>query len=378
MSKNILVTGVTGQDGANMCEYLLGLNASADSHSEVPQKPYSIYGMVRRSSQLNTTNCKTFLNNKNFHLVSGDLTDSASIDGLVKKIQPDYIINFAANSFVGCSWDMPLQVLDTNTGGVLRFLESIKKFKQECRFYSAGSSEEFGDVDYIPQDMKHPIKPRSPYGASKAAARHLVKVYRESYNIFAVHGILFNHEGTKRGEEFVTRKITKGVAKIHHAIKRGESFKPIQLGNLRAMRDWSDSEDFVEGVWLMINQKKPKDYILASGETHSIPEFVERAFASAGIRGEWSEVGESVDGQYVKFPQMTKYVDSISKKPYIEVSEKFYRPAEVNLLMGDPKLAKKELGWSPKTSFKELVQKMVNHDIEEEGKQHKDISRIEG
>ena len=376
MGKSVLVTGVTGQDGANMCEYLLNLNAGIGFHDKAPKEPFSVYGMVRRSSQINTTNCDPFLRDKNFHLVSGDLTDSASIDKLVKEIQPDYIINFAANSFVGCSWDMPLHVLDTNTGGVLRFLESIKKFKSDCRFYSAGSSEEFGDVDYVPQDMKHPIKPRSPYGASKAAARHLVKVYRESFGIFAIHGILFNHEGTKRGEEFVTRKITKGVAKIYHAIKKGISFEPIQLGNLSAMRDWSDSEDFVKGVWLMINQKEPKEYILASGETHSISEFVERAFSSAGIKGEWSEVGEDIDGQYVKYPQATKFVDSKSKKAYIEISEKFYRPAEVNLLMGDPRLAKKELGWRPKTSFEELVRKMVKHDIEKED--DKSVPRIKG
>ena len=376
MGKSVLVTGVTGQDGANMCEYLLNLNAGIGFHDKAPKEPYSVYGMVRRSSQINTVNCEPFLRDKNFHLVSGDLTDSASIDKLVKEIQPDYIINFAANSFVGCSWDMPLHVLDTNTGGVARFLESIKKFKRDCRFYSAGSSEEFGDVDYVPQDMKHPIKPRSPYGASKAAARHLVKVYRESYGIFAIHGILFNHEGTKRGEEFVTRKITKGVAKIYHAIKEGRRFDPIQLGNLSAMRDWSDSEDFVKGVWLMINQEEPKEYILASGETHTISEFVERAFSSAGIKGEWSEAGEDINGQYVKYPQATKFVDSKSKKVYIEISEKFYRPAEVNLLMGDPKPAKKELGWRPNTSFKELVRKMVKHDIEKED--NKSIPLIKG
>ena len=175
--------------------------------------------MVRRSGTPNYSNIEAFKENERFRLVDGDLTDSASIDNLVKEIQPNYLINFGANSFVGVSWEMPLQVFEANTLGGIRCLEAIKKFKPDCRFYSAGSSEEFGDVDYSPQDFKHPIKPRSPYGASKAAARHLVKVYKESYNIFAVHSILFNHEGTRRGEEFVTRKITKKVAEIYHKTK---------------------------------------------------------------------------------------------------------------------------------------------------------------
>ena len=175
--------------------------------------------------------------------------------------------------------------------------------------------------------MKHPIKPRSPYGASKAAARHLVKVYRESYNLYAVHGTLFNHEGTKRGEEFVTRKITKGVARIYKSIKDKKKFEPIELGNLSPRRDWSDSEDFVKGVWLMLNQSKPKDYVLSSNETHSIEEFVEKAFTKAGILGEWSHVKESIDGHYVRIPQQTKYVDRTTKENYVTINEKFYRPA---------------------------------------------------
>ena len=169
---------------------------------------------------------------------------------------------------------MPLQVFDVNTLGVIRCLEAIRKFKPECRFYSAGSSEEFGDVDYTPQDIKHPIKPRSPYGASKAAARHIVKVYRESYNLFAIHSILFNHEGVKRGEEFVTRKITKGVARIKNSLDKGEKFEPLQLGNVNSRRDWSDSEDFVKGVWAMLNQSEPNEYVLSSNETHSVKEIV--------------------------------------------------------------------------------------------------------
>ena len=269
--KKVLITGVTGQDGANMVEYLL------------ENTDYEIIGMIRRVSNVNLFNCRKFKNDKRFKFEYGDLSDTQSINQIVEKVKPDYFINFGANSYVGCSWQMPEQIFEVNTLGVLRCLEAIRKIKPSCRFYSAGSSEEWGNVDYSPQDMKHPLKPRSPYGASKASARHIVKVYRESYNLYAVHSILFNHEGTKRGEEFVTRKITKNVARIYHAIKNKQSFAPLELGNLDSKRDWSDSEDFVTGVWKMLNQEEPKDYILASDETHSIREFVEKAFNRAGI-----------------------------------------------------------------------------------------------
>jgi GDPmannose 4,6-dehydratase len=354
--KKVIVTGVLGQDGANMCEYLLFSGATRDT--------IEVYGMARHSSNPNLVNCKDFINNPNFELVCGDLTDEVSINNLVKKVQPDYFINFGANSFVGVSWDMPMQVMDTNTQGVLRCLEAIKKLKPDCRFYSAGSSEEFGNVSYCPQDINHPIKPRSPYGASKAAARHLVKVYRESYGMYAVHGILFNHEGLKRGKEFVTRKITTGVAKIHHALKNGKGFEPIRLGNLSAKRDWSDSEDFVRGVWLMLNQKEPKDYILSSGQTHSVADFVELAFHHAGIKGEWSEAGEDVNGVYVPLPQTRKFLKKPKLQTLVEVDPQYYRPAEVDLLMGDSKPIREELGWSPKISFDKLVKRMVRLDIE--------------
>ncbi len=356
MTKRIvLVTGVLGQDGANMCEYLL-----RDTNNEV-------YGMIRRSSSPNFINCGKILNNKHFHLIYGDLTDEVSICKLVKDIQPDYFINFAANSFVGCSWDMPLHVFDTNATGVLRCLEAIRQYKPDCRFYSAGSSEEFGDVDYSPQDILHPMKPRSPYGASKCAAHHIVKVYRESYDMYAVHGILFNHEGTKRGEEFVTRKITKGVAKIYNQFfgdhnwryrssKSAVPVTPIELGNLDAKRDWSDSEDFVDGIWLMLNQEVPKDYILASGETHSIREFVEKAFYYADMKGRWE--GEGLDETFVMNCGRHKYT-------LVKINPKFYRPAEVDLLLGDPTPAEKEMGWRRKNSFDTLTKKMVEHDLRE-------------
>jgi GDPmannose 4,6-dehydratase len=345
----ILVTGILGQDGSNMVEYLL------------KQTDAKIFGMIRRTSNPNFVNCKEFINNERFQLVYGDLSDSVSIDNLVRDIQPDYFINLAAQSFVGCSWDIPLQTFDANATGVARCLEAVRRFQPHCRFYSAGSSEEFGDVSYSPQDINHPIKPRSPYGASKAAARHLIKVYRESYNLYAVHGILFNHEGTKRGPEFVTRKISLGVAKIYHAIKNNKTFSPIELGNLDSKRDWSDSEDFVDGIWKMLNQKTPKDYILSSNETHSVREFVEKSFKEAGIQGFWHGKGTSEE-----FSVTTDYAlkNDVSSSVLVKINPKYYRPAEVELLFGDSTLARKELGWNPKISFDNLVSRMVKFDID--------------
>ena len=348
MKKKVLVTGVLGQDGANMVEYLL------------KNTDYDIFGMIRRSSNPNFINCQSFINDSRFKLIYGDLCDSVSIDSIVQDIKPDYFINFGAQSFVGCSWEIPLQTFDTNATGVARCLEAIRKRNPSCRFYSAGSSEEFGDVAYSPQDINHPIKPRSPYGASKASARHIVKVYRESYNLYAVHGILFNHEGTKRGEEFVTRKITKGVARIKKAIDNNQVFAPIELGNIDSKRDWSDSEDFVDGVWKMLNQKSPKDYILSSNETHSIREFIELAFGSAKIDGAWHGQGLSEE-----YSITTKYAlkNDPASSILIKINPKFYRPAEVDLLLGDSNPAREELCWQPKISFNELVKKMVDHDL---------------
>ena len=348
--KKIIITGALGQDGSNMSDYLLS-------------KDYKVYGMMRRSATPSFHNVEEALKNPNFELVDGDLTDEVCLSNLVKKIQPTHFINFGANSFVGCSWDMPLQVFDTNALGVIRCLEAIKTHKPNCRFYSAGSSEEFGDVDYCPQDIVHPLKPRSPYGASKCSARHAVKVYRESYKIYAVHGILFNHEGVRRGEEFVTRKISKGVARIFHEMRDVDKwrkrqgtipkFEPIELGNLEAKRDWSDSEDFVRGVWLMLNQKTPKDYILASGEAHSIKEFVEEAFLCLKIDGNWSGKNENTT---------FKHAWGTKKITLVKVNPEFYRPAEVEVLVGDSTPIRKELKWKPKVNFKKLVQKMVTHD----------------
>jgi GDPmannose 4,6-dehydratase len=345
--KTIVVTGVTGQDGSHMVDFLL------------KNTDYLIFGGVRRLSVYNHENIRHIKSDR-FHLINFDLTDSHAISRTVEKLQPDYFINFAAQSFVASSWDFSKQTWHTNSTAVLDILEAIRLYKPSCRLYQAGSSEEFGNVEYSPQDENHPLKPRSPYGASKAASRQLVKVYRESYGIYAIQGWLFNHEGTRRGEEFVTRKISKNVARIYNAIKNNEDFQPLELGNIEAKRDWSDAEDFIEGVWMMLNQDKynpnysgePKEYIFSSNETHTIKEFAEKAFKYASINGEW--IGE---GEHIIFINK-------DKKVLLQINSKFYRPAEVELLLGDSNKARQELNWKPKISFDKLIEKMVNWDIE--------------
>ena len=325
---------------------------------------YEIYGMIRRTSKPDLGNLKKALSNPRFKVVIGDLSDSVSIDNLVNEIKPDYFINLAAQSFVASSWHIPEQTFDVDAIGVIRCLEAIRKHSPQCKFYGAGSSEEFGDVVFSPQTMEHPARARSPYGAAKIAARQITKVYRESFNMYAIQGLLFNHESERRGEEFVTRKITLGVAKIHHAIKNDKfGFEPIELGNLDAKRDWSHAEDFVEGIWLMLNQENPKEYLFSSNETHSIREFIELAFAAAGIRGVWSNLTGKPEGEeYLLsddgFLATKRYV------PLVRVNSKFYRPAEVSLLHGDSTAARKELAWKPKNSFNDLVNRMVKSDIE--------------
>ena len=271
--KKILITGVTGQDGSLMADYLL------------ENTQHTIIGGVRRLSVKNHTNIAHLLENPRFFLIDLDVTDSQNIDRVIQEQKPDYFINFAANSFVGCSWDMAHNHMQTNCMAVLHQLEAIRRHAPSCRYYNAGSSEEFGDVVTTPQNEEHPLRPRSPYGASKCAARHLVKVYRDSYDLYAVQGWLFNHEGVRRGEEFVTRKITKNVARILKEFEQGKEITPLELGNLDAKRDWSDAEDFVSGIWRMLNQNRenPKDYVLSSNETHTIREFVVEAFNFAGF-----------------------------------------------------------------------------------------------
>ena len=340
----IILTGVTGQDGSHMADYLL-------KHTE-----HKIYGGVRRLSVPNHKNIE-HINSSRFELINLDLNDSHSIEKNIATIKPDYFINFAAQSFVGASWDYPRQTFETNATAVLDMLESLRKHSPDCRFYNAGTSEEFGDVEYTPQDEKHPLKPRSPYGASKAAARHIVKVYRESYNLFAIQGWLFNHEGVRRGEEFVTRKITKSAARIKKTMEEKIKFSPLELGNIDAERDWSDAEDFVDGVWKMINAKDPKEYILSSGECHTIRSFVENAFRALDIDGYWTGAGIE-----------EKYIHTLSGEILVKINPKYYRPAEVNLLCGDSTRARENLGWEPKTSFSGLVKKMARKDLQEQTK----------
>lgn len=346
--KKIIITGVSGQDGSYMVDYLL----------ENPD--HLIFGVVRRSSKPDYSNLSKALKNERFKLVTADLSDSPSIENTIRDILPDYFLNFGAQSFVGSSWQIPEQTFDVTALGVLRCLEAIRNFAPKCRFYSAGSSEEMGDVIYSPQDLKHPIRPRSPYGAAKAAARHLTKVYRDSYNLYAIHSILYNHESERRGEEFVTRKISKGVARIYKAIQMGEKFSPIELGNLDAKRDWSHSKDFMKGVWLMMNQDAPKEYILSSGETHAISEFVEKAFLVAGIEGFWQ--GSGANQKYYLANYIHEECPSIDGC-LVKVNESFYRPAEVSLLLGDSSEIRKELNWKPEISFDELVKLMVSSDL---------------
>ena len=368
--KTVIITGVTGQDGSHMADYLLS------------NTDYNIIGIVRRLSVPNHGNIR-HINNTRFSIVEADICDSQSASNLIQKYKPDYFINFAANSFVGSSWEMPLNHMTTNCLAVMFQLEAIRKSCPTCRYYNAGSSEEFGDVMYMPQDERHPLRPRSPYGASKAAARHIVKVWRDSYCLYAIQGWLFNHEGTRRGTEFVTRKITSNVARIKNEINlslgSGDQplkLKPLELGNLLSKRDWSDAEDFVDGIWKMLNQEvyrqdlQPelyqeasyskdlisplKEYVLSSNETHTVKEFVELAFAAAGIEGVW--LGDPGTINEV-------FIHKQLKCPLVVVNPTFFRPAEVEILLGDSTEARRHIRWIPKTSFSELVIKMVGNDL---------------
>jgi GDPmannose 4,6-dehydratase len=339
-TKKVLITGVTGQDGSNMVRFLL------------ENTDHLIYGSIRRLSVLNHENICDIKDDR-FKLINLDLLDQQSIINAIKTIQPDYIINFAAQSFVGESWNSPIHTFTTNTLSVIYLLEGIREYIPSCRFYSAGSSEEFGDVDYSPQDLKHPLKPRSPYGASKCAARHIVKVYRESYNLFAIHCILFNHEGIRRGKEFVTRKITSNIARIKKALDDNVPFKPLELGNIYSTRDWSDSEDFVEAVWIMLNQQEPHEYVLSSNETHTIKEFIDITCEYADLEIEW------------KIDEVNPLNTVLLHKGIVimKISEELHRPAEVDLLYGDSNDTRQKLNWQPKTNFKQLVKKMIENDI---------------
>lgn len=336
----------------------------------------TIIAAIRRTSQAILSNLASVLDNPRVKLVTVDLNDVHSITTLIRDEKPDYFINFGASAFVPDSWNSPAQVMQTNAVALIHILEAVRQYTPHCRVYNAGSSEEYGNVLYSPQDEKHPARPRSIYGVSKATGRMICKVYRESYGLYAVQGLLFNHESERRQDYYVTRKIAKGVARIARAIKDGKPFEPLELGNLDAKRDWSHAEDFVDGVWRMLNQVEfecktmrakgylidyepnppPKEYILSSGETHSIREFVEKAFAVATIQGQW------------EFPRNGRFdpieeIYSTGKHTLVRINPKFFRPAEVDLLWGDSTAARTELGWQPKVSFNDLVKRMVNAEL---------------
>lgn len=318
MQKKALITGITGQDGSYLADFLLG-------------KGYKVFGLERRSSQKDRRNIQHLLESGHkIELVSGDLLDEASMVHALREIKPSEVYNLAAQSFVHESWKQPVYTGEVTGLGTVRMLEAIRQVNPKIKFYQASSSEMFGKVKEVPQNEKTQFYPRSPYGVAKLYAHWITVNYRESYGLFTASGILFNHESPRRGQEFVTRKITHTAAKI----KLGFA-KELVLGNLDAKRDWGYAGDYVEAMWLMLQQKKPKDYVIATGETHSVREFVEAAFNHLDL--DW--------------------------KKYVKVDDKFLRPAEVELLKGDASAARKELGWKPKVKFKELVEMMVDSDL---------------
>lgn len=334
--KKAFITGITGQDGSYLAEFLL-------------EKGYEVHAIQRRSSVFTTQRIDHILNHPKLRTYHGDLTDSSNLHTLLAKIQPDEIYNLGAQSHVAVSFEVPEYTAEVDAIGTVRLLDAIKDLNLKPKFYQASTSELFGGLpDTAPQSEKTPFYPKSPYGAAKLYAYWVTVNYRESYELFACNGILFNHESPRRGETFVTKKITQAVARI----KQGKQ-ENLQLGNLDAKRDWGYAKDYVECMWLMLQQDKPQDYVIATGKTYTIREFVELAFKEVGIDIEWS--GEGVN---------EKGIDKATGKELVLVNPKYFRPAEVELLWGDPSKAMKELNWKPKTSLEELVKIMVKYDLE--------------
>ena len=341
MTKTALITGITGQDGAYLAEFLLN-------------KGYIVHGIKRRSSSFNTERIDHLYRdpherNVNFFMHYGDLTDSTNLIRIIQETQPDEIYNLAAQSHVQVSFDTPEYTANSDAVGTLRLLEAIRilGLEKKTRFYQASTSELYGKVQEIPQSETTPFYPRSPYGAAKLYAYWVTVNYREAYGMFACNGILFNHESPIRGETFVTRKITMGAAKI----KKGLQNK-LYLGNLDAKRDWGFAGDYVEAMWLMLQQDEPDDLVIATGETHSVREFVELAFGEVGIEIEWKREGVDEVG-----------VDKETGDVLIEVDPRYYRPTEVDILIGDPRKAKEKLGWVATVGLRELVKMMVEGDM---------------
>jgi GDPmannose 4,6-dehydratase len=349
--KVALITGITGQDGSYLADLLL-------------EKGYIVHGLVRRTSTITTWRIHHLYYNseimdKKLFLHYGDLTDITSLTRIIQEVQPDEIYNLGAQSHVKVSFEIPEVTSNIDALGTLRMLESIKTLglEKKTRLYQASTSELFGLVKEIPQKETTPFYPRSPYGVAKLYGYWIIKNYREAYGMYACNGILFNHESERRGITFVTRKITRGLSKI----KVGKQ-QILELGNIDAKRDWGHAQDYVEAMWLMLQQEKPRDYVIATGETHSVREFIEKAGEELGMKIKWK--GKEVD---------EIGIDENTGKTIIKINPKYYRPTEVELLLGDPSKAKKELGWTAKIKFEELVKKMIKQDFALVSKNEKEV-----
>ena len=344
--KKALITGITGQDGYYLAKLLLSKN-------------YQVHGLKRRTSLINTSRIDKFFEdskyrNKKFFLHHGDMTDASSLISLVNKIKPDEIYNLAAQSHVKVSFEIPEYTADSDALGVLRLMEAVKSSNliKKIKVYQASTSELYGKVQKVPQDEKTPFYPRSPYGIAKLYAHWITINYREAYNMFVCNGILFNHESPLRGETFVTRKISIGLSRIKLGLQ-----KKLYLGNLNSKRDWGHAEDYVVAMWKMLQQKKPDDFVIATGKQYSVKDFINTAAKELDIKIKWTGKGSNEKG-----------IDSKTNKVIIEIDKKYFRPTEVDALKGNYNKAKKILKWSPKINFKELVKEMVTSDIKEQKK----------
>jgi len=331
-----LITGITGQDGSYLAELLL-------------QKGYTVYGLNRRKATAGMENLTGVIDNSNFRIIEGDLTEESRLFKIVRELELDEIYNMGAQSFVPYSWEVPLFTCDVNALGVIRLLEAIKVYSPKTKFLQASSSEIYGRVSESPQNELTYHYPQSPYGCSKSFAHNITRNYRESFNLFCCNSICFNHESERRGLQFVTRKITRTVAEIHFG-----SNKKLTLGNLDAKRDWGYAPDYVEAMWLMMQHSIPNDYVVSTGESYSIRQFVEFAFNSVDICIEWSK-DKGVD---------SKGFNADTKEVLVESSPKFYRPVDVDTLNGDYTKISSDLGWKPKTTFRQMIEKMVNYDVD--------------
>lgn len=340
MSKTALITGVTGQDGSYLAEFLL-------------DKDYEVHATMRRGSTFNTQRIEHIFQDPHeeeipFHTHYGEMTDASNLSRLIERIEPDEIYNLAAQSNVAVSFEQPQYTVDVNALGTLRVLDAIRESRVETRFYNASTSELFGGQTDEPLDESSPFYPRSPYACSKLFAHWITVNYREAYDIYACNGICFNHESPRRGKRFVTRKISRAVAKISAGLQ-----EKVYLGNLDAKRDWGFAPEYVEGMWKMLNQDKPDDYVLATGNLHSVREFAEKAFEVAGYDLEW--VGDGVD---------ERGIDAATGETLIEIDPRYFRPSEVDTLVGDASKASEKLGWEAETNLDALIDIMVSHDIE--------------